>query len=153
LYPDIIHLHDWQTAAVAPLYNDMYKKLNYNKSKTVFTIHNIEYQGRCSPNNLSMTGLQAAKYLVEDKMQDSLYPEAINLLKVAIVYSDYITTVSPNYTKEVLTPEGGRGLKKMLKKYQKKFKGILNGLDYSFWNPKIDRYLPSHSSSREMPAN
>lgn len=151
--PDILHLHDWQTAAVAPLYKNMYKALGFNKPKTFFTIHNIEYQGRCSTANLDKIGLKGADYLTEDALKDNIYPDTINLLKGGIVYSDFVTTVSPNYAKEVLTPEGGRGLEKTLQKHSKKFKGILNGIDYSYWNPEIDRYLPAHFSSREMPAN
>ena len=92
-----------------------------------------------------------AKYLVPEKLQDNHSPNVINLLKGAIVYSDFVTTVSPNYAKEVKTPAGGKGLDKTLLQYEKKFKGILNGIDYSFWNPEIDRYLPAHFSSRELP--
>ena len=86
-------------------------------------------------------------------MQDNLNPLSINLLKGGIVYSDFVTTVSPNYAKEVLTSFGGRGLEKTLSKYKSKFVGIINGIDYSYWNPEIDRYLPAHFSSREIPAN
>jgi starch synthase len=151
LKPDIIHLHDWQTAIIAVLYQDVYKKLNYTHSKVVFTIHNLEYQGKCSATDLDRIGLAASDYLSPEKLQDPLYPNTINLLKGGIVYSDYVTTVSPNYAKEVLTPLGGRGLDKTLIQYKNKFEGILNGLDYSYWNPEIDRYLPAHFSSREMP--
>ncbi len=151
--PDIIHLHDWQTAAIAPLYNDMYKSLGYKKPKTVFTIHNIEYQGKCAPSDLDLIGLKGNSYLVPAKLQDKLNASSINLLKGGIVYSDYITTVSPNYAKEVKSPLGGRGLEDVINKYSDKFSGVLNGIDYSYWNPEIDRYLPAHYSSRENPAN
>jgi starch synthase len=151
--PDIIHLHDWQTAAIAPLYSDMYKKLGYSKPKIVTTIHNIEYQGKCLPENLNKIGLDGQAYLEPNKMQDNNDLRLINLLKGAIVYSELITTVSPNYAKEVLLPEGGRGLESTLRKYQSKFKGVLNGIDYSYWNPEIDRFLPVHFSPRELPSN
>lgn len=152
LKPDVIHLHDWQTGAVAPLYADMYKQLGMGDVKFVYTMHNLEYQGLCSVENLDKIGLDGASYNTPDKMQDPVNPTCINLLKGGIVYSDYVTTVSPNYAKEILTPEGGKGLDKVLLKYKDKFSGILNGLDYSYWNPEIDRYLPVHYSSREMPA-
>lgn len=151
--PDIIHIHDWQTAAIAPLYEEMYKPLGYNKSKLVFTIHNIEYQGKCSVLDLDRIGLNGPSFLTPEKMQDSAYPQSINLLQGAIVYSDFVTTVSPNYAKEVKTPEGGRGLEKIIIKYEDKFMGVLNGIDYSYWNPEIDKYLPAHYSAREMPAS
>jgi starch synthase len=151
--PDIIHLHDWQTAVIAPLYKEVFSPKGYNKPKIVFTIHNIEYQGRCSPQELDLVGLSGKDFLTPDKLQDTYYKDTINLLKGAIQYADFITTVSPNYAKEVLTPIGGRGLEGILKKNQKKFEGILNGIDYSYWNPEIDRYLPAHFSFREIPQN
>lgn len=150
---DIIHLHDWQTAIIAPLYVNMYNQLGYTKPKTVFTIHNMEYQGKCSVSDLNYIGLNPTFYQHTDRMQDNLYPNLINLLKGGIVYSDFITTVSQNYAKEVLKPEGGRGLESTLFHYQHKFQGILNGIDYSYWNPEIDRFLPAHYSPRELPSN
>lgn len=151
--PDIIHLHDWQTAAIAPLYYQMYKQIGYDKPKIVFTIHNIEYQGKCSPQDLDKIGLTGIEYLTERKMQDNIYPDLINLVKGAIVFADFVTTVSPNYAREVLTPEYGLGMESTLNLYKDKFLGILNGIDYSYWNPEIDRFLPVHYSSRETPLN
>jgi len=153
LQPDIIHLHDWHTAAIGPLYKDMYTKLGYTKPKVVYTFHNMEYQGKCAAIDLDRIGLRGSDYLVPEKMQDNLNPLSINLMKGGFVYSDYITTVSPSYAQEVLTSLGGRGLEKTLVKYTSKFVGILNGVDYSYWNPEIDRYLPAHFSPRESPAN
>jgi starch synthase len=151
--PDILHLHDWHTAIVPVLYKDMYSKLGFTGLKTVYTIHNLEYQGKCSTSDLDKIGLKGSDYLTDEKLKDTNSAVSINLLKGGIVYSDFVTTVSPNYAKEVKTPEGGRGLDKVLIQYQDKFTGILNGVDYSYWNPEIDRYLPVHYSSREMPAN
>ncbi|MCE5318670.1 MAG: glycogen synthase GlgA [Parachlamydia sp.] len=153
LRPDIIHLHDWQTAAIAPLFREMYQALDYTGPKLVFTIHNIEYQGKCIPADLDKIGLKGDSYLVAEKLQDPMSPQLTNLLKGAIVYSDYVTTVSPSYAKEVKTPAGGRGLDKVLIQYENKFSGILNGIDYSYWNPEIDRHLPAHFSSREAPTS
>lgn len=153
LNPDIIHLHDWQTAAIAPLLDEMYRPLGLTKPKTVLTIHNMEYQGKCAVNDLNRIGLDGNLYHQEAKMQDPQDPSLINLLKGGIVYSHFITTVSPSYAKEVLTPAEGKGLEITLRRYQNKFKGILNGIDYSYWNPEIDRFLPAHYSPRELPAN
>lgn len=152
LNPDIIHLHDWETAVIAPLYKDMYKPLGFNRPSIVLTIHNMEYQGKCEPKDLELIGLNGKNYLEENKMQDNQEPLLINLLKGGITFSDYITTVSPNYAKEVLLPEGGKGLEKTLQQCKSKFSGILNGVDYSYWNPEIDRYLPVHFSEREIPS-
>lgn len=149
--PNVIHLHDWQTAVIPPLYQYIYQNLGWTPPKFVFTVHNMEYQGRCSSLNLDQIGLVGANYLNSEKMLDPIYPNTINLLKGAFVYSDFITTVSPNYANEIRTPEGGFGLESTLIKYQNKLRGILNGLDYSYWNPEIDRHLPVHYSSRETP--
>lgn len=148
--PDIVHLHDWQTAAIAPLVKILYPK---NSFKIVHTIHNLEYQGKCAPFNLDWIGLKGKDLLNPEKMGDPYSKNLINLLKGAIVYSDYLTTVSPNYAWEVTTPEGGRGLDPFLRKYIFKFEGVLNGLDYSYWDPQIDFYLLAHYSSRETPSS
>jgi starch synthase len=151
LHPDIIHLHDWQTAVIAPLYHDVYLPMGMAPTKIVFTIHNFEYQGRCAVDDLDKIGMKGATYLNRAKLQDNLYSSSINLLKGGIVYSDFVTTVSPNYANEVKAPDGGRSLDTTLVNYQQKFRGVLNGLDYSYWNPETDRHLPTHYSSREIP--
>lgn len=151
--PDIIHLHDWQAASIAPIYKEIYQPLGFKKPHLVFTIHNIEYQGKCAPADLDKIGLNGSALLTDDTLQDNLHPALVNLLKGAIVFSDAVTTVSPNYAKEVLHPEGGRGLEKTLLLYQHKFSGILNGIDYSYWNPEVDRFIPVHFSSRTTPVD
>ncbi|MGK5595101.1 MAG: glycogen synthase [Parachlamydiaceae bacterium] len=153
-HPHIIHLHDWQTAIIPLLYKNLVKDIDEHPiSRTVFTIHNLEYQGKCAPKDLDRIGLDGKSYLVPEKLQDPYQSDIINLLKSGVVYSDYVTTVSKNYAKEIQTPEGGRGLDPILVKYQEKFSGILNGVDYCYWNPEIDRYLPAHFSSRTTPAD
>jgi starch synthase len=153
IHPDIIHLHDWHTAGVAVLYRDMYKSLGMVNTKVILTIHNMEYQGQCAPENLDKIGMDGKEYATASKMLDPTYSNTINLLKGGIVYADFVTTVSPNYAQEVMTVEGGRGLDQVLIKYKEKFEGVLNGIDYSYWNPEIDRYLPVHYSPREVPVN
>jgi len=153
LSPDILHLHDWQTASIAPILKEIYYNLGLTKPKVALTIHNFEYQGKCSPNDLEKIGLDQIKLNTPDKLQDNENPSLVNLLKGGINYAEKVTTVSPNYVKEVKTAQGGKGLEKTLLKNENKFSGILNGIDYSFWNPEIDRYLPAHYSSREMPSS
>jgi starch synthase len=139
--PDAIHVHDWPTALVPVLYKDIYQPLGYRAGGTVLTIHNMEHQGLCQPFNLSRAGLRGDSYLTPGKMQDPYSPGLLNLLKGGIEYADKITTVSPNYEKEILTPEGGFGLEDVLIKHRKKLKGILNGIDEDFWNPEKDPHL------------
>jgi len=153
IIPDIIHLHDWQTAAIAPLFRDIYASLGFHKTKIVFSIHNMEYQGKCAPSDLDNIGLNGKALNTPERLQDHTNKEIVNLLKGAIVYSDFTTTVSPTYAEESKTPQGGKGLEGTLIEHADKFSGILNGVDYSYWNPEIDRYIPAHFSSREFPAH
>lgn len=139
--PDILHLHDWPTALMAPLYKEMYVPLGLHLSGIVLTIHNLEHQGKCAPFNLTKAGLQGEDYLTESTMQDPHNEDNINLLKGGIVYADAVTTVSPTYEKEIKTEPSGCGLNKTLNKYASKITGILNGIDEDFWNPATDPHL------------
>ncbi|KAK8948413.1 hypothetical protein KSP39_PZI005292 [Platanthera zijinensis] len=105
--PDIIHCHDWQTAFVAPLYWDIYAAKGFNSARICFTCHNFEYQGAAHVSELSSCGLDIQRLDRPDRMQDNLASDRINPLKGAIVFSNIVTTVSPTYAQEVLTPEGG----------------------------------------------
>lgn len=150
---DTIHVHDWATALVPVLYKEMYSKLGYQTQGTVLTIHNIEHQGKCLPQNLTRAGLHAENYLSFDKMQDTVSFYDVNLLKGGIVYADKITTVSPSYEKEIQTFEGGFGLQDALSAHRHKLTGILNGIDEDFWNPEKDAHLvhkyPVHGVTEE----
>lgn len=149
--PDVLHLHDWQTAAIAPLLTDLYRSYGYTKPKTVFTLHNIDYQGKCFPDQWSRIGLNGKDYLTKESLQDPEKKSQLNSLKAGFIFSDAITTVSPSYAKEILLKKGGKGLHLTLKTQSHKLSGVLNGIDYSFWNPEIDRYLPATYTSREIP--
>lgn len=140
-HPDAIHVHDWPTALVPVLYKEMYRSLGMRAGGTVLTIHNMEHQGKCQPFNLTKIGLRGDSYLSPDKMQDPHLPGHLNLLKGGIVYADKVTTVSPNYEKEIQSSEGGFGLHTTLIENRKKLKGILNGIDEDFWNPEKDKHL------------
>jgi starch synthase len=141
--PDIIHIHDWPTSVVAPLYKEMYIPLGFKTKGIVLTIHNLQHQGKCSPQNLTRAGLRGEDFLTPAKMQDPFLPFNLNLLKGGIEYSDFITTVSPTYEKEIKTVEGGCGLNTLLIKHSNKIRGILNGIDLEYWNPETDPLLPS----------
>eukprot|EP00898_Chlorokybus_atmophyticus_P003449 jgi/Chlat1/4104/Chrsp26S04135 len=142
--PDIIHMHDWQTAAVAPLYWDVYAPQGWDSSRLVLTCHNYEFQGTEQPNSLRLIGLDPFHYNRMDRLQDNYMHNKINLLKGGIVYSNAVTTVSPTYAVESRTPEGGRGLHNTLLQQGGKFYGILNGIDNDVWNPETDPLLTSH---------
>ncbi len=139
---DILHLHDWHASIAALLVKDFFQNLKVKA--IVLTIHNVEYQGKCSPRDLDAIGLIGQSYLTEEKLQDPKQPDLINLLKSGIIYSDSIVPVSPSYAKEILTPEFGFELEAVLKKNRKKIRGILNGIDMTLWNPAKDTHLDYH---------
>jgi starch synthase len=142
-WPDILHLHDWQTA---PLAYFIRQNPDKDRSKIVLTIHNIDYQGKCQPKDLQAIGITEVA-----AFEDPKEAHLSNLLKGAILNADAITTVSPTYSCEVLHPKEGRGLDAVLRSVKHKFHGILNGIDYAFWNPETDRFLPAPFSPREIP--
>lgn len=148
--PDILHLHDWPTAAVAILKKEMYETLGLPSMRTLFTIHNLEHQGRCYPQQFSLTGLKGESYLTPSTLQDPSTPYLLNLVQGALVFADIVTTVSPSYAKEIQTKAGSFGLLTTLQQQAYKCYGILNGIDADAWNPANDPYLPV-SYSKENP--
>lgn len=137
--PDILHLNDWQTGPIAVLTRDIY---NNNKTRIIYTIHNIEYGGNFSADNLKYLGL-GNEYFNPDKLE--FYGD-ISFSKAGILYSDIVTTVSKSYANEIQTKEFGfgyEGLMKM-KKDQNKLVGIVNGIDVEEFNPQKDECLYSN---------
>ena len=132
--PDIIHCNDWQTAMVPVYLNEFYKADPfYSDIKSVFTIHNIQYQGKYGMELYSdLLGLLPGREsLVE-------YDGCVNLMKGAIQCSDKVTTVSPTYAHEILQPYYSHGLDNILKQFTYKLTGIVNGIDYDVYNPETD---------------
>ncbi len=138
-WPDIIHCHDWQTGMVPVFLEKLYKQREpYQKIRTMFSIHNIRFQGRWMLHEVQdVTGLPSEVFTPQGI---ETYGES-NYLKGGIVYSDVVTTVSKSYAMEIMTPEGGEGLDGVLRHYSFKLFGIVNGLDYQFYNPKTDPYV------------
>lgn len=141
--PDIIHIHDWQ-ASLIPVYLKtlLAKDAFFKGTKTVLTIHNLGYQGLFPKEEFSITGLDKSLF----NMEALEFHGKINLLKGGIVFSDYITTVSPTYSREIQSDELGFGLEGVLHKKAKRLAGILNGLDYSIWDPENDPKIPAKYS-------
>ncbi len=132
--PDIIHCNDWQTALI-PVYLDTFYKYDslYSNIKTVFTIHNIQYQGKYG---YQLTGDVLG--IPDDKASLLDYDNCINFMKGAIQCSDKVTTVSPTYAKEILDPYYSHGLDYILKQFTYKLTGIVNGIDTEVYNPQTD---------------
>ncbi|GAB2279893.1 Probable starch synthase 4, chloroplastic/amyloplastic [Dionaea muscipula] len=148
--PDIIHCHDWQTAFVAPLYWEIYAHKGLNSARICFTCHNFEYQGTAPASELASCGLDVDHLNRQDRMQDNVAHDRVNPVKGAVVFSNIVTTVSPTYAQEVLTPEGGRGLHTTLSSQSRKFIGILNGIDADSWNPATDVFLKRRYNSSDI---
>ena len=137
--PDIIHCNDWQTGLIPAYIKTIYKDDPFFKNiKTVFTIHNLGYQGSFPAASFKKTGLPESEFTPNGV---EFYGN-LNFMKAALVYSDVITTVSEKYAQEITTTdEYGCGMEGILKKRKKDLTGLTNGIDYSIWNPETDPYL------------
>ena len=142
---DLLHLHDWQTALCAVyLKTSDRERVALDDAKTVLTLHNIGYQGMFPGNEFSKTGLAPSLFTLNGLE----FYGSVNLLKGGIIFSDYLTTVSPTYAKEIFTSEGGFGLDGVLRNRQTQLKGILNGIDVDLWNPETDPQLPASYTAK-----
>ncbi len=144
--PDIVHAHDWQTGLLPAYLRLIYREDPYfAKTRSVFTIHNLAYQGNFPPLSFHMTGLPAHAYHPKGL---EFYGQ-VSFLKAGLVYADAVNTVSPTYAKEISTdPMFGCGMEGVLVDRGSDFQGILNGLDVKFWNPRTDKIL-AHSFDKE----
>lgn len=138
---DIIHCHDWTTGLVPYIV-----KLNTKKIKTVYTIHNLAYQGEASRYDVLLSALPLTGELFSGEGLSS----RLNMMKAGITYADKITTVSPTYAKEITTKEQGCSLEGLLKSREEDLVGIINGIDYKEWNPEKDAYFTPGFSSKNL---
>jgi starch synthase len=142
-HPEIIHCHDWQTGLVPVLLYETYQHLGMRHPRVCYTLHNLQHQGVTREHILRATGLNRHAYFFHpDRLQDNFNRGAINLMKGGIVYSNFVTTVSPRYRAESLYSSQSYGLSHTLHVHQCKLGGILNGLDYEVWNPETDTHIP-----------
>lgn len=149
--PDILHCNDWQSGMIPCLLKVHYQSSGYfEKMKTVFTIHNLKYQGIHSKEMISDL-LDLPVTCMND--QGVLHRGDPNFMKAGIVYSDRITTVSQTYAKEILTPEYGEGLDSVLSGYAGKLSGIINGIDVDEYNPRTDSYIPANYNYNNFAVN
>jgi starch synthase len=147
LTPDIIHAHDWQ-AGLTMAYLDGAP----NRPATVFTIHNLAFQGNFGADILPALGLPPTAY----RLDGAEFHGMVGYLKAGLAMADAITTVSPSYAAEIQTPEFGMGLDGLLRHRSKDLRGILNGIDETVWNPATDPHIPAPFDLRHLarrPAN
>jgi starch synthase len=143
-HPDILHCHDWQTALVPVLLYEMYQRLGMTHPRACLTIHNFKHQGLTGVEMLRATGLHNESYFFDiNRLRDNNNPSALNLLKGGIVYANFVTTVSPRYAFETKDQGQGFGLEPTLHTHQVSYGGVVNGIDYSVWNPEIDTHIPA----------
>jgi len=146
-WPDVLHNNDWQTG-LAPVYlQEEYRRLSlpdlqarYARIRTLFTIHNLAYQGLFWHWDMALTGLD---WRLFNYQQLEFYGK-MNFLKAGIVFSDALTTVSPSYAREIQTPYYGCGLEGVLSERRDRLTGIVNGVDYTVWNPATDPHLAAN---------
>jgi len=147
--PDIFHGHDWP-CGLLPVYlrENFGGDPTFFGTKCVLTIHNLAYQGRFPSTAVDELGLDPRLFHPEGLESWGM----LNCLKAGIVWSDAITAVSPTYAREIQTPEYGEGLDGLLRAHSAKIRGIVNGADYSEWNPKTDPHLRRHYSEKNLSA-
>lgn len=139
--PDVIHVHDWQTALI-PYYVKNSHDLFFARTKTLLTIHNLPYQGRFPADVVPYAKIDWSDFHA-GAFEDY---GCINFLKGGLRFADKLNTVSPNYAREILTPEFGAGLDFLLRERQNDLYGILNGIDTQLWNPAKDLIIPERYS-------
>ena len=146
--PDIIRCNDWQTGLIPAYIKTMYNHDPFFKNiKTVFTIHNLAYQGTFPAASFEKTGLPEAEF---GKEGVEFYGK-LNFMKAGLVYSDVITTVSEKYAEEICsTEEFGCGLEGVLQKRKAHLHGIINGIDYNIWNPETDGLIVKRYDMRTL---
>ena len=144
--PDVVHAHDWAAGLVPVLLRFTEKNTEFKNTASVFTIHNMGYQGVYSKHTFPDTGLNWSDFYATG-FEDW---DRINFLKAALVSSDMLTTVSPSYAEEIKRPEFGFRMDGILRYREKELTGILNGVDTSIWNPSKDEYIPYRYNSKTI---
>jgi starch synthase len=145
--PDVVHAHDWHTALLPVyLHSGLRGSDTFRNARSVYTIHNLNYQGNASYEAFALTGLHS-RYWAPDALE---HFGDLNPMKGGIILADQVTTVSPNYAREIRTPEFGAGLDGVLRVLSFKLTGILNGIDTDEWDPATDELLPANFSIGRM---
>jgi starch synthase len=145
--PDVFHCHDWQASLIPVLLRSLYDDdPAFNGVATVFTIHNIGYQGLFPSETIPLLMLPWDLFTI-NRLE---FFGKVNFLKGALVFSDFVTTVSRKYSQEIQTSENGFGLEGVLKARSATVTGILNGVDYGEWNPETDEHIAAHYSADDL---
>ena len=146
--PDVLHVHDYHTAMIPFLVKEKYHWIQaYHGIRTVLTIHNLEFQGQFSDGMLwDLFGVGYERY-ADGTLR---WNDCLNWMKAGILYADRVTTVSPSYAHEIMTPEFGCGLDQILRMESGKVSGIVNGIDTDIYNPETDNLLEYHFNKDDL---
>ncbi|MEW5802222.1 MAG: glycogen synthase GlgA [bacterium] len=145
--PDIIHINDWQTGLIPTYLKTLYSQDDFFKNTaTVFTVHNLGYQGKFWALDMPMTNLPWDVFSINGIE----YYGDISFLKAGLMYSDVISTVSKGYSREIQTPEYGIGMEGVLQYRSQDLYGIVNGVDYDEWSPEKDKLIKSHYDVNDL---
>ncbi|MDE3105567.1 MAG: glycogen synthase GlgA [Acidobacteriota bacterium] len=145
--PDVFHVHDWQTAMLAVLLRSTYFfDPVLQRVPAVLSIHNAGYQGWFPPRTMEMLCLPWDMFTFTKLEQN----DTVNFLKGGIVYADQLTTVSETYAREIQTEEFGNGLDELFRQRSSDLTGILNGVDYTEWDPSVDNHIAAHYSATRL---
>jgi len=139
--PDLVHCNDWQTGLLPALLSE-----EPERPATVFTIHNLAYQGLFKQEDFRALNLPPKWW----SMHSVEFHDQMSFIKGGLVFADWITTVSPTYAREIRTPEYGCGLEGLLEHRKEQLTGILNGVDYQVWSPGRDRLIPHSYTARTL---
>ncbi len=136
--PDIIHCNDWQTGLIPVMLKELYTEDDFfAKTKSIFTIHNLAYQGAFPKSAFDKIGLDDSLFSAKGVAHN----KELNMMKAGMLFADQVTTVSPTYAQEIAKKGGGEGLESIVRKVKDKFTGIMNGIDSEVWNPATDKEI------------
>jgi starch synthase len=142
--PDVFHVNDWQTSLIPYYLKNLYSEEElFRNSISLLTIHNIGYQGLFPETAIANAEIEEKLFVPAGAAE---FYGKVSFLKMGIVYAELINTVSKTYAKEILTDEFSGGLKEVLQSRKKDLFGIINGVDYSIWNPETDKLIPANYS-------
>lgn len=146
--PDVLHAHDYHTAMIPFLLKEKYRWIQaYQNIKTILTIHNLEFQGQFSEGMLWDLFRVGFERYADGTVR---WNDCLNWMKAGILYADRVSTVSPSYAHEIMTPEFGCGLDQILRMESGKFSGIVNGIDTDIYNPETDPLLDYHFNKSDL---
>jgi starch synthase len=144
--PDVIHVHDWHTAAIPVLLNTLYRGASISGAATLLTIHNMLHQGVFDKSLMDVLGVGWEHF----HLRELEFFDKVNLLKGGIVHAGLINTVSPTYAREILQPEFAYGIESVVRSRAADLSGILNGADYDEWNPETDPLIAARYSESDL---